>query len=69
MDASTLVDQSVELVTTWGVRVVGAILVLIAGRMVAALLRRSTRSGLERAKVDETLVPFLANGVYYFAWS
>jgi small conductance mechanosensitive channel len=67
MDASTLVDESVELVTTWGVRVVGAILVLIAGRMVAALLRRSTRSGLERAKVDETLVPFLANGVYYFA--
>jgi small conductance mechanosensitive channel len=69
MDASTeqLVETTLTLVSTWGLQVVGAIAVLILGRWIAALLRRGVTRGLERARVDATLVPFLAGIVYYLA--
>jgi len=65
--AAGSLDQVLELVSTWGLQVVGAIAVLIVGRWVAALLRRSTRRGLERAGMDASLVPFLSSLVYYLA--
>ena len=43
----------------------GAIAVLIVGRILAGWARGTTRKGLERAKLDVTLVPFLASLVYY----
>ena len=64
-----VIDTSVNLVSTWGLRVVGAIAVLVIGRLVAAAVRRAIRRGLERAKIDATLVPFLANGTYYLVLS
>ncbi len=64
-----VIDTSVSLVSTWGLRVVGAIAVLVIGRLVAAAVRRAIRRGLERAKIDATLVPFLANGAYYLVLS
>ena len=69
MDANPeeLVQTIITLVSTWGLQVVGAIAVLIVGRIVAGWLRRMTRRALERAKVDAVLIPFLANGVYYLA--
>jgi small conductance mechanosensitive channel len=60
-------DTAVELLSTWGLQVVGAIAVLIIGRMVAGMLRRATERGLERAKTDTTLIPFLSGLVYYAA--
>ena len=60
-------ETAVELVTNWGVQVVGAIAVLIVGRWIAGRLRRATHRGLERGGVDETLRPFLAGVVYYLA--
>jgi small conductance mechanosensitive channel len=60
-----IVDLVTGLVTTWGLRVVGAIAILIVGRMVAGWARRVTRKALERSNVDNTLVPFLSKGVYY----
>jgi small conductance mechanosensitive channel len=69
MDTSTeqLIETTLTLVSTWGLQVVGAIAVLIVGRWVAALLRRGVTRGLERARVDATLVPFLAGITYYLA--
>jgi small conductance mechanosensitive channel len=64
-NAEELVQTVVTLVSTWGLQVVGAIAVLIVGRIVAGSLRRVTRRALERARLDPVLVPFLSKGVYY----
>jgi len=60
-----VVDTAVTFVSTWGLRVVGAIVLLIIGRIVAATIRRAVRRSLQRASIDATLVPFLSNGAYY----
>ena len=62
-----LLDGLVGLVSAWGLQVVGALAVLIVGRMVARTLRRGTRAALARAGTDETLIPFLSGLVYYVA--
>jgi small conductance mechanosensitive channel len=59
------VDGIITIVSTWGIRVLGAMGVLIVGRIVAGWARSSVRKGLERARLDSTLVPFLASLVYY----
>lgn len=64
MDAEGVVHLVTDVVTTWGLRVVGAIGVLIVGRIVAGLIRRAVRKALRRANVDPTLIPFLAGLVY-----
>jgi len=64
-NAQDLVQTIVTVVSTWGLQVIGAIAVLIVGRVVAGSLRRVTRRALERAKLDAVLVPFFANAVYY----
>ena len=60
-------DTSVELVSTWGLQVLGAVAVLIVGRIAAGLLRRGAVRALERSGTDATLIPFLAGLVYYLA--
>lgn len=70
MDSEVLeqtLDTAVELLSTWGLQVLGAIAVLIIGRMVAGMLRRATERGLNRANTEPTLIPFLAGLVYYAA--
>jgi small conductance mechanosensitive channel len=62
-----LLDGLVGLVSAWGLQVVGALAVLIVGRMVARTLRRGTQAALARAGTDETLIPFLSGLVYYVA--
>jgi small conductance mechanosensitive channel len=64
-NAENLVQTVVTLVSTWGLQVIGALAVLIVGRIVAGALRRATRRALERGQVDAVLVPFFASGVYY----
>jgi small conductance mechanosensitive channel len=60
-----LVESLIALVSVWGLRVVGAIAVLVVGRWIAVLLQRAAVRGLERAKTDPILTPFLAGMVYY----
>jgi small conductance mechanosensitive channel len=62
-----LLQTIVNLVSIWGVQVVGAIVLLIVGRWVAGLLRRVTRRAMERSRLDESLIPFLSGVVYYLA--
>lgn len=51
--------------TEWGLKVVGAIAVLIIGRMVAGMIRSGIRKAMTKAEVDATLIPFVASLVYY----
>jgi small conductance mechanosensitive channel len=64
-NAEQIVETVTTLVTQWGLRVVGAIAVLVVGRMVAGWARKAVRKGLQRSKVDDTLVPFISSLVYY----
>lgn len=59
------VDASVGLVSVWGLKVIGALLLLLIGRWVAALTRRSLRRQLERMNVDASLIPFFTSLIYY----
>ncbi|MGE4607553.1 MAG: mechanosensitive ion channel domain-containing protein [Myxococcota bacterium] len=53
------------LVATWGLQIIGALAVLIIGRLVAGAIKRSVVHGLARADTDASLIPFLSNTVYY----
>jgi small conductance mechanosensitive channel len=66
-DQPQFVATLTELVSVWGLRVVGAIAVLVIGRWVSSALRRATVRGLEKARTEPTLIPFLSGIVYYVA--
>jgi len=65
-DMQGLMEFGTDLAMTWGLKIVGAIAVLIIGRMIAGTARKITRKALENADVDMTLVPFLSKLVYFF---
>lgn len=54
-----------DFLVTYGVQVVGAILILIVGRIIAGIMRRVTRATCERTKVEATLAHFFTNLVYW----
>ena len=60
-----ILQEVAGFLSTWGVRVVGALALLIVGLIVAKLVRKSARKALTRSKIDETLIPFLAGLAYY----
>jgi small conductance mechanosensitive channel len=64
-DASAIMQQLSEIIATYGLSVVGAIVVLIAGRIAAGIIRSSVRRGMTSARMDAALVPFVSNMVYY----
>lgn len=66
IDVGLLVATGTALVTQWGIKIIGAVALLVVGRIAAGWVRRIARRGLERAEVDATLVPFVAKLVYYF---
>lgn len=57
--------QITDLITTWGPKVVGAIAVIIVGRIAAGWSRQGLRRVLDRSKMDATLAPFLSSLAYY----
>ena len=61
-----IVELAITLLSTWGLQVVGAIAVLLIGRMVAGGVRSALRRALERRSVDSTLIPFTAGLAYHF---
>jgi len=58
-------ETAVELLSSWGLSVVGAIALFVIGRIVAGWVRRSTTKALARANTDASLIPFFASMVYY----
>ncbi|MDX1578421.1 MAG: mechanosensitive ion channel [Gemmatimonadota bacterium] len=66
-DAAAVVEQLGTLVTTWGLRVVGALAVFIIGRSIAKRIRIGVRAVLERREADPALAPFLGGIAYWLA--
>lgn len=62
MDA--FLNQVIDFGTTYGIRVVGAIAVLIVGRIAAGALRGAIRRVLSKRNVDPSLTGFVASLVY-----
>ena len=58
-------EQIVELMSSWGLQVIGAIAVLIVGRWAAGFIRKNVQRALERARTDASLVLFVSSLVYY----
>jgi len=65
VEMQDLLGRIITLITDWGLKVLGAVVVLIVGRMVAKATRKAVRRALERGKMDPTLVPFVSSLVYY----
>ena len=53
-----------QFVVTYGLKIIGAILILIIGRIIAGTVRRFLRKGLTKAKVDAALVGFFGTLAY-----
>ncbi|MGE5297138.1 MAG: mechanosensitive ion channel family protein [Solirubrobacterales bacterium] len=53
-----------QMLVQYGLKVVGAVLILLIGRYVARFLSRLMARALTKAKVDATLVPFIENLSY-----
>lgn len=60
-------EQIIELLSAWGVQVVGALGVLIAGWWISSRIGYATRRALTRAGLEATLIPFFGNLAYYLA--
>jgi len=65
LDIQALTQNFVEVVSTWGLRIVGAVAVFVLGRMIAGGFRRQIRRALAARGVDPTLSPFLSGMAYY----
>jgi small conductance mechanosensitive channel len=59
------IETAVELISNWGLQVLGAITLLIIGRWAAALVRGWTRRALDRSQIDASLAPFFSSLAYY----
>jgi len=56
-----LMDKLFEWGALYGTKVLGAIVILVAGRILVGLLSRLVRRMLEKAKIDETLTRFVTS--------
>lgn len=63
-DFSNLLAKVYELLTVYGLRVIGAIVIFIVGRWVAKVVAKLIRRVMTKSKTDETLVSFVANLSY-----
>ena len=54
-------DSAVPFVTTYGMRIIGAVLILIVGRIVSNILGSRVKKALIRAKVETSLIGFLVS--------
>ncbi len=67
LDLDAVVQQLSGVLSAYGLKVIGAIAVLIIGRAVAGWLRRLTVRAMKRGDVDASLIPFIAGLVYTLA--
>ncbi len=59
-----LIAQAQSLALTYGLRLIGAIVILLVGRWLARYFSQLTRTALDRAQLDKTLIRFLGSLVY-----
>ena len=61
----TWVLQVTSFVARYGLSVIGAVLILILGRIAAGIGRKAVRNLLTKAKTDEALIAFIGHLAYY----
>ncbi len=59
------VNSAVDILSSWGLNVIGAIALLIVGRMIAGWVRRGVTKALTKANADASLIPFFSSMAYY----
>lgn len=59
------IDTLIAFVTSYGIRVIGAILILILGRIVAGSARKLLRKALSARNVDPVIVSFVGSLTYF----
>ena len=64
-DLDTVIAMVTDMTTAWGLKVLGAIAVLLIGRGIDGWVRRAIRRVLKRGDIDETLIPFVTSLSYY----
>ena len=64
-EVETVVQQIVAFATSYGLQIIGAILILILGRFAASFARRSVRKFLNFRHVDKDVVSFVSSLVYF----
>jgi small conductance mechanosensitive channel len=60
-----VIENTMAIISTYGLKVVGAIVVLIVGRIVAGAVRRGVKRVMKRSNADATLIPFTSSLAYY----
>ena len=64
MEISEFLRQGQELITTFGVKIIAAIAILVVGRWVAKALTNVVRRVMDRTEVGEMLSRFVGNLIY-----
>ena len=60
-------DGIAQVIATWGLRVIGAIAVIIIGSLIARGIKSGVVKAMRKRSVDESLIPFLSGLTYYLA--
>ena len=60
MNIESVSNQLVLFVTSYGLKIIGAIIILILGRIAAGICRRIMRAVLVKAKVEPSIVSFVS---------
>jgi small conductance mechanosensitive channel len=58
-------QQLVDLVTVWGLKVIGALAILVIGRIVAGSVRKGVRRVMGLRDIDPSLVGFVSSLIYW----
>jgi small conductance mechanosensitive channel len=58
------IDQLVVFATSYGLKIIGAILILIFGRVVAGFARKGMKRLLQRSKTDQALISFTSGLIF-----
>lgn len=69
IDLDAILKTMSELLSQWGMKVIGAVVLLIIGFIVIKIVRKSMRKALGKTGIDEVLTPFISNMVYYILLS
>ena len=64
IDFNSILTKIYELLTVYGIKLLGAIAILVIGLLVAKIIRNVIRRVMERSKVDNTLTGFVSNLSY-----
>jgi len=62
--AQEVLDLLIKFGAEYGLKIIGAILILIVGRVAAGLGRKLVKKGLERTKVDAAVTSFVGSLIY-----